>query len=139
MRDTLIQSAARARAEKWALLRNWEWLAIAAVALGAFAIRAWTVRGGLPYVDHPDEPNPINYVVQMLRTGDPNPHFFQKPSLYIYLLLAVLTVHYRWGLAHGLYGALDQMIVTTHQYTTIPGFFFWGRMLTVTIAALTNV
>ncbi len=139
MRDTVIQSAARARAEKWARLRNWEWLAIAAVALGAFAIRAWTVRGGLPYVDHPDEPNPINYVVQMLRTGDPNPHFFQKPSLYIYLLLAVLTVHYRWGLATGLYGALDRMPITTHLYTTVPGFFLSGRMLTVVISTLTIV
>src|ERR1044071_6094115 len=137
MRDTVIQRAARARAEKWALLRNGEGLAIAAVALGAFAIRPWRVRGGLPYVDHPDEPNPINYVVQMLRTGDPNPHFFQKPSLYIYLLLAVLTVHYRWGLATGLSPGFDQSTITTHKYTTTPVFFIWGRMLTVVIASLT--
>jgi len=120
-----------------AIMRHWEWLAVAAIALGAFAIRAWTVRLNLPYVTHPDEPNPINYVVAMLRSGDPNPHFFQKPSLYVYLLLAVLTAHYHWGLAHGLYGALDQMTITTHLYTTIPGFFFWGRLLTVSIATLT--
>src|SRR6266508_3491163 len=120
-----------------AIMRHWEWLAVAAIALGAFAIRAWTVRLNLPYVTHPDEPNPINYVVAMLRSGDPHPHFFQTPSLYVYLLLAVLTAHYHWGLAHGLYGALDQMTITTHLYTTIPGFFFWGRLLTVSIATLT--
>lgn len=119
--------------------RHWEWLAVAAITLAAFAIRAWTVRLSLPFVDHPDEPNPIDYVVQMLRSGDPNPHAFQKPSLYVYLLLTTLTAHYRLGLASGRYGALGQMLVTTHQYTTIPEFFFWGRMLTVTLAALTIV
>jgi 4-amino-4-deoxy-L-arabinose transferase-like glycosyltransferase len=137
MQQKLVQNRATARAEPGILTRNWEWLAIAAIALGAFAIRAWTARLNLPYVDHPDEPNPINYVVGMLRTGDPNPHFFQKPSLYVYLLLAVLSAHYRWGLANGLYGPLDQMTITTHLYTTIPGFFFWGRMLTATLGALT--
>jgi hypothetical protein len=137
MQHKLAQDIPAARTAPNALVRRWEWLAVAAIALGAFAIRVWTVRLNLPYVDHPDEPNPINYVVAMLRSGDPNPHFFQKPSLYVYLLLAVLTAHYRWGLAHGLYGALDQMTITTHIYTTIPGFFFWGRLLTVAIATLT--
>jgi hypothetical protein len=75
----------------------------------------------------------------MLRTGDPNPHAFQKPSLYVYLLLALLSLHYRQGLASGLYAGLDHMIVTTHLYTTIPGFFLWGRMLTVVIATLTVI
>src|SRR5437763_14103066 len=126
MRDTFLQETTSTRAESRAISRHWEWLAVAAIALGAFAVRAWAVRGGVPYVDHPDEPNPINYVVGMLQTGDPNPHFFQKPSLYIYLLLAVLTVHYRRGLATGLYPGFDQMTITTHQYTTIPGFFIWG-------------
>jgi 4-amino-4-deoxy-L-arabinose transferase-like glycosyltransferase len=139
MQETAAHDTALARAEPRALLRHWEWPAIAAIALAAFAIRAWTVRGGLPYVDHPDEPNPINYVVEMLRTGDPNPHAFQKPSLYVYLLLAALTLHYRLGLASGLYEDLGRMNVTTHLYTTIPGFFLWGRLLTTAIATLTVV
>jgi hypothetical protein len=109
------------------------------IAATAFALRAWTIRGGLPYVDHPDEPNPIDYVVRMLRSGDPNPHAFQKPSLYVYMLLAVLSVHYRRGLATGLYESLDRMHVTTHLYTTIPDFFLWGRLLTAVIATLTVV
>jgi 4-amino-4-deoxy-L-arabinose transferase-like glycosyltransferase len=105
--------------------------------LAALALRIWGVRGGLPYVDHPDEPNPINYVVRMLRNGDLNPHQFQKPSLYIYMLLGVLSIHYRLGLQSQLYGAIDQMTITTHIYTTIPGFFLWGRMLTVALGGLT--
>ena len=117
--------------------RFWPITALALIVLGALALRVWGVRGGLPYVDHPDEPNPISYVVRMLRTGDLNPHFFQKPTLYVYLLLGVLSVHYRLGLQSGLYSALDQMTVTAHIYTTIPGFFLWGRLLTVALGGLT--
>jgi 4-amino-4-deoxy-L-arabinose transferase-like glycosyltransferase len=119
------------------LARYWAVSALALIVLGALALRVWGVRGGLPYVDHPDEPNPISYVVRMLRTGDLNPHFFQKPTLYVYMLLGVLSVHYRLGLQSGLYSALDQMTVTTHIYTTIPGFFVWGRLLTVVLGGLT--
>ena len=67
------------------------WLLAGTITLLALALRLWTIRQSLPYVNHPDEPNPINYVVQMLRTGDLNPHAFQKPSLYVYLLLAVVA------------------------------------------------
>src|SRR5690242_10117213 len=76
------------------LARYWVAPTLALIVLSALALRAWGVRGGLPYVDHPDEPNPVSYVVRMLRTGDLNPHFFQKPTLYVYLLLGVLSIHY---------------------------------------------
>ena len=127
--------APRARTSRFG--QAWPWLALAAIVLGGLALRVATARISLPFVDHPDEPNPIDYVVQMLRSGDPNPHAFQKPSLYVYLLLTVLSAHYRRGLASGAYGPIDQMLVTTHLYTTVPGFFLWGRMLTATIAAAT--
>jgi hypothetical protein len=80
--------AAESTGARWSV-RRWALLAAALIIAGAFVLRMWGIRGGLPYVDHPDEPNPINYVVQMLKTGDLNPHFFQKPSLYVYMLLVV--------------------------------------------------
>jgi 4-amino-4-deoxy-L-arabinose transferase-like glycosyltransferase len=128
------QPAARARA----VSRAWTlWLGLGLLALGAFLLRALTIRQSLPFVDHPDEPNPIDYVVGMLRTGDPNQQFFQKPSLYIYLLLAALQAHYRWGQAAGLYGEIAEMVVTTHTVTTLPGFFLTARLVTAAFAALT--
>jgi hypothetical protein len=72
----------------------------------------------------------------MLRTGDPNPQFFQKPSLFVYLLLAALQAHYAWGHAVGLYGELNQMVITTYTVTTIPGFFLVARLVTATFGAL---
>jgi 4-amino-4-deoxy-L-arabinose transferase-like glycosyltransferase len=113
------------------------WLLVAGITLAALALRLWGIRQSLPYVEQPDEPNPINYVVEMLRTGDPNQQFFQKPSLYIYLLLAVLQIHYAWGSANGLYGPISEMLITTHLVTTIPEFFFWARILSATIGAIT--
>ncbi len=115
------------------------WLALGGLFLGALLLRAWTIRQVLPFVDHPDEPNPIDYVIGMLRTGDPNQQFFQKPSLYIYMLLAALQAHYAWGQAAGLYGDLTQMVVTTHTVTTVPGFFMTARLVTALFGALTTL
>lgn len=129
---------ARVGARPTAAARPWLlWLALGGLLAGAFLLRAWTIRQSLPFVDHPDEPNPIDYVVGMLRTGDPNQQFFQKPSLYIYILLAALQAHYAWGQAAGLYGDLATMVVTTHTITTIPGFFLTARLVTATCGALT--
>ncbi len=115
----------------------WRWWLLAGlVAAGALLLRALTIRQSLPYVDHPDEPNPINYVIDMLRTGDPNQHFFQKPSLFVYLLLSALSLHYRLGLAAGAYGDLSQMTVTTYVVTTLPGFFVVSRWVSASIGAL---
>jgi 4-amino-4-deoxy-L-arabinose transferase-like glycosyltransferase len=119
------------------LPRVWIWAAVGLIALAAFALRAWSLRASLPWVDHPDEPNPITYVVAMMRSGDPNQQFFQKPSLFIYLLLSVLQLHYAWGVASGLYGDLRAMQITTHLITTVPEFFYWARMLSATVGALT--
>jgi hypothetical protein len=138
---SLSERAPRAGAMGIGRLSAWPRLlvgaAVAAIVVGALLLRVWTIHGSLPYVDHPDEPNPIDYVVRMLQTGDPNPHAFQKPSLYVYLLLAVLMVHYRLGLAAGQYADIATMPVTTHLYTTLPGFFVWGRLLTTALAAVT--
>lgn len=113
------------------------WLALAGLSLAALLLRVWTIRQSLPFVDHPDEPNPIDYVVTMLRTGDPNQQYFQKPSLYIYLLLAVIQAHYGWGRAVGIYGPIEAWLITTHTVTTVPGFFLAARLLSALVGALT--
>lgn len=117
----------------------WTTVAITGIMLLAFGLRAYSVRWQLPFNDHPDEPNIVNYVVRALRTGDLNPHAFRKPHFYIYVLLPVLWLHYHLGLANGSYVPLDRMFVTTYQYTTIPGFFVWGRMVTVLIGSVTTL
>lgn len=60
------------------------------VCLGVFLIvSAWArvsaVLGTAPYSQHVDEVHLTRTAVNMLKTGDPNPHFFKYPSLPIYL------------------------------------------------------
>jgi 4-amino-4-deoxy-L-arabinose transferase-like glycosyltransferase len=74
-------------------------LLIAFVAL-AIAVRLWGLKFGLPVVyARPDELLLIGVVVGFFR-GDPNPHFFEYPTLYLYVLAGVYCLFYaRWMLA----------------------------------------
>ncbi|NJN19141.1 MAG: phospholipid carrier-dependent glycosyltransferase [Oscillochloris sp.] len=113
------------------------WLALGAIVLLALFLRTAWIDRSLPYVDHPDEPNPITYVVEMLRSGDPNQRFFQKPSLFVYLALAFIQLAYRLGLAAGIYVPIGEMIVTTYTVTTVPDFFVAARLLSAVFGGLT--
>ena len=39
----------------------------------------------LPYINHPDEPTNLRVANHMVESGDPNPHFFNYPSLFFYI------------------------------------------------------
>src|SRR5215218_5060886 len=56
-------------------------LAVLTTALG---VRVWGVTAHLPFVHHPDEPTNLR-VIGTIVGGDPNPHFFNYPSLFLYL------------------------------------------------------
>src|SRR5687768_13431173 len=64
----------------------------------ALGLRAWALNWGLPYAEHPDEPALLEIAVRMVRDGDPNPHSFIYPSLFFYLLAAVIRAHAQWGI-----------------------------------------
>ena len=74
-------------------------LLLAFVAVG-LAVRLWGLTFGLPVVyARPDELLLIGVVVGFFR-GDPNPHFFEYPTLYLYALAGVYCLFYaRWMLA----------------------------------------
>ncbi|MDT7705414.1 MAG: hypothetical protein QOG20_1021 [Pseudonocardiales bacterium] len=55
----------------------------------AVLVRLWGIRAGLPFMHNPDEPTNMRVVDAMVRANDPNPHFFNYPSLAIYLWTAL--------------------------------------------------
>ncbi len=67
------------------------------LALG-LALRLWRLDFGqeLPYLAHTDEPTQYDPAVRIIQTGDLNPHFFNYPSLTIYIDALVLYGGY-WG------------------------------------------
>ncbi len=67
-------------------------LALAAILGGALAIRLYGLRHGLPFIYHSDESQHFtNYAVGMF-DGSLNPHYFQNPATYTYLVHFALWI-----------------------------------------------
>ena len=62
------------------------------VAIAGLVIRLTLISGSMPYVGHIDEKEISQRAVGILQTGDFNPHFFEYPSLPIYLATIGFTV-----------------------------------------------
>ncbi len=61
-------------------------LAVIAIFVAALGLRAYGgITWGLPDRYHPDEPFVIDHAARISKTGDLSPHWFNYPSLYIYL------------------------------------------------------
>lgn len=112
------------------------YLALAAIVVIAVGVRSWGIGFGLPHLYHPDENVYVDIAQRMFKTGDWNPHFFNYPSLFLYLnaLAYYPYAAYRWLL--GLFGApVDimgpQMLVMGVGQTPDEGTFLLGRYLTV--------
>ncbi len=103
------------------------WLAL--VIAGGFALRAWHVNHGIPYGVGVDEPVIIGRILQMMRTGDFNPHFFDYPGLYIYLQLLVGIARFLVGAIAGEWRSLAE--------AAPEAFYLWGRSLTVLFGTAT--
>ena len=59
--------------------------AVAAIAVLALALRLWSLAFGLPGIYNMDE-KPILDRALTFAKGDPNPHNFLYPTLYLYAL-----------------------------------------------------
>lgn len=81
------RAAASAGLRRRRLARSTRALVALTVAVGAFWIAS--VRQGLPYLHHPDEPTNLLVADRMVTEGDPNPRFFNYPSLFFYVHAAV--------------------------------------------------
>jgi 4-amino-4-deoxy-L-arabinose transferase-like glycosyltransferase len=110
--------------------------ALAGVLCVAFLLRVWAVGFGLPYLYHPDEPSKISAATGILKSGDPNPHYFKKPSLQIYLTTAAESVYYLAGKTLGWFSSVDDLpepVILTGGVgrTDMPGVLVLSRLITV--------
>jgi 4-amino-4-deoxy-L-arabinose transferase-like glycosyltransferase len=100
----------------------------AVLALGA-ALRFWNIGAGLPYRVGPDEPVIAEHAINMMRTGNFHPGFWDYPGLYIYVQLAVGCVRYVTGAMSGLWRSVAEF----HP----EHLFLWMRMLNAAIGTIT--
>lgn len=108
--------------------RVYQLLAAIVVAAG-FAIRVKGIMFGYPLPVHPDEPRLVETALNMLKTGDLNPHFFNYPTLNIYLQ----------ALLYRVLGFVARLFTATTSIADVPiiTFYVWGRLLTVVLSTAT--
>ena len=81
----------------------------AAIVTVAVALRLGNLGAGIPYAVGVDEPEIMERAVRMMKTGDFNPHFFDWPSLTIYLQFLVSCTVFLLGSMQAHWNHLDQV------------------------------
>lgn len=122
-----------------ALKRHW---LIGVVLLAAVFFRLWGVGFGLPYAYHVDEPRYIYSAVGILQSGDPNPGWFQQPSLYTYLVTLVIAFYFLGGWLTGSFQSRADLFQPPYHfdgYIPLPAEFLLPRLLTVACGVATVV
>jgi hypothetical protein len=76
------------------------WLLVAILTAG-LVVRLWGVDYGLPYTYGPDEPTYVTITLQILKTGDLNPHWWYYPSLMFYLNAGAFLLYFLFGRIFG--------------------------------------
>ncbi|GAB3445568.1 ArnT family glycosyltransferase [Actinophytocola sediminis] len=92
----------------------------------------------LPFMHHPDEPTNLRVVDKMVVNGDPNPHFFNYPSLFLYLHSAVHLDGPLLGWLPGL-GELAPVTAATSSGTPLTGVGFAPTTGSVVLHRLVTV
>lgn len=100
-------------------------LSLAAAAL----LRFWALPQGIPFGVQVDEPEVLLRAVRMMKTGDLNPHFFDYPSLYMYLQALVAVARFLFGAMQGEWSGLAQ--------APPEAFYLWGRGVTAALGTAT--
>ncbi len=71
---------------------RFNWLLAAIVTFG-LGLRLWGINYGLPYTYAPDEPTYFNIALQVVKTGDLNPHWWYYPSLMFYVHAGAILLY----------------------------------------------
>ena len=97
-------------------------LALTVIVIAAAALRFWNLGAGIPYDLNIDEPQIMSRSVEMMRTGNFNPHFFDYPGLYLHLQMATAALRFLFGATRGEWASLNDV--------GMEDFFLWGRAVT---------
>jgi 4-amino-4-deoxy-L-arabinose transferase-like glycosyltransferase len=126
--------------ERYSIIADMALLLI--IALG---LRLWGIGFDLPNLYHPDEYVYVNIALNIIKTGDFNPHFFQYPSLFLYVVAAAYIPYFLLYASRGLVATLDglfpplEVLVRDVAFAPMPSQFLVGRAVSVSFAAATVV
>ena len=100
-----------------------------AIIAAAGLLRFWSLGYGIGATLGVDEPEIVGRAVHIIKTGDFNPHFFDYPSLYIYVQALVAIPRFIWGAIDGEWGTLAA--------APSSAFYLWARAITATLGTAT--
>lgn len=112
-----------------------KWGLTGLIVLGTL-LRIWGLSFGLPYLYDPDEPNKIIMAQRIFKTGDLNPRYFKKPSLFIYLNALLYVPCYGIGKGLGVFAQpsdipYPETLAMGVGKIAMPELVLMGRGLTV--------
>src|SRR5881397_704904 len=112
-----------------------DWIIAAILFLLAAGLRVWGVHWSLPYVIHADEPGIVDAAVRIVKSGNLNPHWFNYPSLVIYLQAAIDKLNLLWGTWRGYYAGPESLPDHNYLFALAPDLYQWGRTGAAVIGA----
>ena len=96
----------------------------------ALFLRLWSVNYGLPFFIHNNEGIYLPRAMEMLRTGQFNPHHFGNPPLLIYLEAFVMAIYFLIGRLLGLFQSLTDFY---SSYSINPASYFLISRIVIVI------
>jgi len=117
-------------AERSAALPSWVFPALLGMVMaGAFVLRIWGLKMGLPSLLHPDEWRIINPAVAFGGTWDFNPHQFDVGSGMMYLCFVLYAIYFGIGHLLGTFASVQDFGVSFFVDPT--PFYLIGRSVSV--------
>ena len=109
---------------------------LTAIFLLALGLRLYGINFGLPGEAHADEPFFVRHALRFGQ-GDPNPHWFLYPTLYMYVLFALYGFYFVFGYVAGVFSSTFDFAAA--YFTDPTGFYVLGRSATALLGAATVV
>ena len=115
------------------------------LSLAALAgiLRLWGIGFDLPNLYHRDEAKYVTIPLKILKSGDYNPHFFNYPTFFFYLLSLGYIVYFLFMASRGQLSSLDglvlpeQVLPNVAGRATMPSQFLVGRGVVALSGVLT--
>jgi 4-amino-4-deoxy-L-arabinose transferase-like glycosyltransferase len=120
--------------ERFSLYQH-ERRALLLIVLVGFSLRVWGIGFGLPYDYHPDEHQYVSDAVHFLTERDLNPHKFNNPTLYKYVLFIEYGASYVLGRMIGIFQNCLGFEAFWANDPTL--FFLMGRLTTAGLGTAT--
>jgi 4-amino-4-deoxy-L-arabinose transferase-like glycosyltransferase len=118
-----------------------QYLALAVILALAVWLRVTGIGFGLPYLYQPDEPNKVQAALNIVKTGDLNPHYFRKPTLLIYANALLYLPYIAWAKATGRIEGVHDISAPVRLnmgvgHAASPEIMVAGRLLSAAVGTL---